>query len=183
MKRIYLSAIFALLAMATRSQDIQMTRTGKINFHAGTALEDIDAANNEVTSILNKKTGEIVFNVLVKSFHLRRALMEEHFNENYMESDKYPKSTFNGKISNLSAVSFDKDGTYKVTVDGDITIHNVTKKISVPATLTVAGGKISATCEFKLKPEEFNIQIPGIVSNKIAKEVNVVIDCKYEPRS
>jgi len=183
MKKIYLFAFFSVLILVTKGQDIQMTRTGKINFHAGTAMEDIDAANNEVTSIINKKTGDIVFNVLIKSFHLRRTLMEEHFNENYMESDKYPKSTFNGKISNLSSLSLDKDGTYKVMVDGDITIHNVTKKISVPAVITVTGGKISATSEFKLKVADFNIQIPGIVSNKISKEVNVVIDCKYEPRS
>ena len=96
-----LLSFLLLLAICVRAQDIQMTRTGRITFHAGTSLEDIDANNNEVSSALNTKTGELVFNVLVKSFHFRRALMETHFNENYMQSDKYPKAQFTGKLTNL----------------------------------------------------------------------------------
>ena len=183
MKSRFLALLLSFGMTLVHGQDIQMTRTGRISFHAGTSLEDIDATNNEVTSIINKKSGEIVFNVLVKSFHLRRALMEEHFNENYMESDKYPKSIFNGKITNMTSVNFDQDGTYKVMVEGELTIHNVTRKILVPITLAISGGKISGTSNFKVDTEAYNIKIPGIVSNKISRVVDVAVECKYEPRS
>jgi polyisoprenoid-binding protein YceI len=183
MKNIFLALLLSFGMTLVHGQDIQMTRTGRISFHAGTSMEDIDATNNEVTSIINKKSGEIVFNVLVKSFHLRRALMEEHFNENYMESDKYPKSIFNGKISNMSSVNFNQDGTYKVMVDGELTLHNVTKRVSVPVTLIISGGKISGTSNFKVDTQDYNIRIPGIVANKISRVVDVAVECNYEPRS
>src|SRR4030095_5641415 len=108
MKFIGLS-LFVMLAVSVRSQDLQMTRTGRITFHAGTSLEDIDATNNEVSSALNTKSGALVFNVLVKSCHFRRALMEVHFNENYMQSDKYPKAQFTGKVTNIGDLDLGKD--------------------------------------------------------------------------
>jgi hypothetical protein len=181
MKFIGLS-FFLMLTLSISAQDIQMTRTGRITFHAGTSLEDIDASNNEVSSALNTKTGELVFNVLVKSFHFRRALMEVHFNENYMQSDKYPKAQFTGKVTNIGEVDLSKDGNYNVNAEGDLTIHGITKKLAFPATLTVKGGKLSASSKFKLKVEDFNITIPGVVADKISKDVEVNVDCIYEPR-
>lgn len=182
MKQIILIAILALSLDAASAQDIYMTRTGKIEFHAGTSVEDVDAVNNEVTSMVNNKTGEVVFNVLIKSFHFKRALMEEHFNENYLESGKIPKATFKGNITNLSAVNFAKDGAYKVTVEGDLTLHGVTQKVSIPATVTIGGGKIRGQGSFKIKPEDYKIVIPSLVQDKIAKVVDVNVDCLYEPK-
>jgi hypothetical protein len=183
MKKIALFAVLLLSSRLGSAQDIYFTRTGQIEFHAGTSIEDVDAVNNEVTSILNVKTGEIGFNVLIKSFHFKRALMEEHFNENYMESNKINKSTFKGAITNLSAVTFAKDGTYKAAVEGDLTLHGVTQHINIPATITVARGKIRGQSTFKVKPEDYQIAIPGLVSDKIAKEISIIIDCQYEPKN
>jgi len=181
MKCFFLS-LCLMLAIGLHAQDVQLTRTGKITFHAGSSLEDIDATNNEVSSALNTKTGELVFNVLVKSFHFRRALMEEHFNEEYMQSDKYPKAQFTGKITNLKDADLSKDGSYNVNAEGDLTIHGVTKRLTLPATLTVKGGKLSAISKFKIRAEDFNVTIPGIVADKFAKEIEVTVDCIYEPK-
>lgn len=172
-----------LITVYTNAQDLWITRNGSISFHAGTALEDIDANNNDVASLMNIKTGEIAFTVLIKSFHFRRALMEEHFNENYMESTKFPKSTFTGKITDPSGVNFGKDGSYLVSVEGDLTIHGETRKVSAPANITVSGGKISATSTFKVMMADYKISIPGVVADKISKEAKVEVKCNYEKKN
>ena len=123
----------------------------------------------------------MVFQALIKSFHFDRALMEEHFNENYMESDKIPKSVFKGKITNLSAVDFSKPGTYNVTVEGDLTIHDVTNKISTKGTIEVVNGGINANSKFKIVPEDYKIKIPGVVRDKIDKTLEVTVTMKYTP--
>ena len=113
----------------------------------------------------------------MKGFIFPKELMEEHFNENYVESDKYPKATFSGTYT--GDVALDKDGVYRVTVKGNLTLHNVTRAIETAATLEVKGGHLLGVAEFKLKPEDFNIGIPSIVRDKIDKEiaVKVNIDC------
>ena len=100
---------------------------------------------------MDPATGEIAFNLLVKSFEFKIALMQEHFNENYMESDKYPKASFKGKITNLDKINFKKDGVYPAEVIGDLTIHNVTKPLTAKGTLEVKGGTVTATC--KIHPD------------------------------
>jgi polyisoprenoid-binding protein YceI len=107
--------------------------------------------------------------------------MEEHFNENYMESDKIPKSSFKGKITNLSSVDFLKNGTYDVTVEGDLTIHDVTNKIITKGTLEVVTGGINANSKFKIVPEDYKINIPGVVRDKIDKNLEVTVTMKYTP--
>jgi polyisoprenoid-binding protein YceI len=107
--------------------------------------------------------------------------MEEHFNENYMESDKIPKAMFKGKITNLSSVDFTKTGTYDVTVDGDLTIHDVTNKISTKGTLEVVSGGLNANAKFKIVPEEYKINIPSVVRDKIDKNLEVTVQMKFSP--
>lgn len=107
--------------------------------------------------------------------------MEEHFNENYLESDKYPKSTFTGKITDLSAIDFTKPGKYDVTVEGDLNIHNVTKKVDVKGNIEVLAGGVNATSKFNIIPEDYNITIPGMVRNNIAKTLEVSVNIKYDP--
>jgi YceI-like domain len=165
------------------AQDIWFTRTGNISFHAGTSIEDIDGVNNEVASLINTKTGDLAFTVLVKSFHFSRSLMEEHFNENYMESTKFPKSTFSGKITEPGKVNYSKDGNYPVTIEGDLTIHGVTKKISTSATVSVSGAKISASSGFKMLISDYKIDIPGIVADKISKDAMIEVKCNYEKKN
>ena len=140
---------FLMIAGYPANAQKYMTKNGFIGFYSKTSMEEIKADNNQVAGVLDTGTGEMVFQVLIKSFHFERALMEEHFNENYMESEKYPKSTFKGKITNLPSVSFSKNGTYDVTVDGDLTIHNVTNKVSMKGTIEVITGGINANSKFK----------------------------------
>lgn len=182
MKQITLIVIIFLLALPLSAQKY-MTRNGYIGFFSHTAMEDIKGDNNQVASVLDVATGGIVFQVLIKSFHFEKALMEEHFNENYLESEKFPKSTFNGKITNLSGIDFSKNGTYNATVEGDLTIHGVTNKVTAKGTIEVRPDGISASSKFNLVPEDYKIEIPGIVRNNIAKSLEVTVTMKYEPVS
>jgi len=180
---INLPALMLLLCSHTVSaQDVFMTRNGKISFYSSTPLESIDAVNNEVLSVIDLKKGELAFAVLIKGFHFERALMEEHFNENYMESTKLPKATFNGKLTNLNGFDPKKDGTYPMQVEGDLTIHGVTKKFTAPGELIVKDGKLSSKSSFTLIPQDFNIAIPAVVRDKIAPQIDVKVECTYQPK-
>jgi len=156
-----------------------VTKSGHIWFYSHTPLEEIEAHNRQVVSIIDETTGEISFMLLVKSFEFKRALMQVHFNENYMESDKYPKSTFKGKITNLDKIDFKKDGIYPAEVSGDLTVHNVTKPFAYKGTIEIKGGVVSAKAKFTTTPREFNITIPAVVENKIAKEIQVTVEATY----
>jgi len=180
MKRIILIFAATFIFLGANAQKY-MTRNGYVGFFSHTAVEDIKGDNNQVASVLDITTGDLVFQVLVKSFHFDRALMEEHFNENYMESEKFPKSTFKGKITNLSSVDFSKPGKYDVSVDGDLNIHDVTNKISVKGTLEVVAGGINASSKFNIVPEDYKIAIPGVVRDNIAKNLEVTVTIKYAP--
>ena len=180
MKRIVLFLTFTFLFFSVNAQKF-MTRNGYIGFYSHTAVEDIKGDNNQVASVLDISTGEIVFQVLIKSFHFEKALMEEHFNENYMESEKFPKSTFKGKITNLSAVDFSKTGKYDVVVEGDLNIHDVTNKVTAKGSLEVIVGGINANSKFNIVPEDYKITIPGVVRDNIAKNLEVTVAMKYTP--
>jgi hypothetical protein len=180
MKRLTLLLILMVAVTAANAQKY-MTKNGFIGFFSHTPMEDIKGDNNQVAAILDISSGEMVFQALVKSFHFDRALMEEHFNENYMESDKFPKSSFKGKITNLSAVNFSKDGVYDVTVDGDLTIRDATNKISTAGKIEIKNGELIATSKFNISPEDYKIVIPGVVREKINKELEVTVLIKYSP--
>ena len=180
MKRLFLFAFFLNIVIAVNAQKY-MTKNGYIGFFSHTPLEDIRGDNNQVAGILDISTGEMVFQALIKSFHFDRALLEEHFNENYMESDKIPKSSFKGKITNLSSVDFSKSGTYNVMVEGDLTIHDVTNKISTNGTVEILTGGINASSKFEIVPEDYKINIPGVVRDKISKAMEVTVTMKYAP--
>jgi hypothetical protein len=180
MKR-FLLIVFLLSVISAANAQKFMTKNGYIGFFSHTPMEDIKADNNQVVGALDITSGEMVFQALIKSFHFDRALMEEHFNENYMESDKFPKSVFKGKIINLSSVDFSKNGIYDVSVEGDLTIHDVTNKISTKGTIEVITGGINANSKFKIVPEDYKINIPGVVREKIDKSLEVTVTMKYTP--
>jgi polyisoprenoid-binding protein YceI len=144
-------------------------------------MEEIEAHNRQVVSSLDCSTGDIAFLLLIKSFEFKRALMQEHFNEEYMESDKLPKAGFKGKITNLKQIDFKKDGTYPAEVTGDLTIHGVTKSVTFKGTLEIKGTTITANSKFVLIPQDYGIKIPSLVENKIAKEMQVTVDASYNP--
>ena len=179
MKKLITLLIVATLFGSADAQKL-LTRNGKITFFSKSPLENIEAVNNDVTSIIDQKKGDFVFAVLIKSFKFKKALMEEHFNENYMESNTFPKANFKGTITNLSKVNFNKDGAYPVSVKGDLVLHGVTKNVEVPGTISVAQGKISATANFNIKLKDYNIKIPSAVADKIAETINISVDCRYD---
>ena len=169
------------IVFTTNAQDKYISKSGHIWFYSKTALEVIEAHNNQVATVIDIKKGEIAFNLLMKSFKFERALMEEHFNENYMESSKYPKCTFSGKFIGFDDDNFKKSGTYNTTVEGDMTMHGVTKHIKQTGTVEVKDGVLKIKSKFNIKPEDFNIQIPGIVRDKIASSMQVTVDCILIP--
>src|SRR5450432_654446 len=154
----FLLAIF--LSAKNFSQSL-MTKSGFIGFFSKTSLEDIKGENNQAYAVMDLKTRHIAFAVLLKGFIFPKELMQEHFNENYVESDKYPKATFSGTCS--GDMDLTKDGTYQVVIKGDLTLHGVTKPIETTAQLDVKSNHIKGSAAFKLKPEDFNITIPAIV--------------------
>ena len=180
MKRLTVMFFLLSIAFAVNAQKY-MTKNGYIGFFSHTPMEDIKGDNNQVAGVLDISTGDMVFQALIKSFHFERALMEEHFNENYMESEKFPKSGFKGKITNLSSVNFSKNGTYDVTVEGDLTIRDATNKISAKGTVEVVTGGINASSKFNIVPEDYKINIPGVVREKISKNLEVTVTMKYAP--
>jgi hypothetical protein len=171
--------LFLLIAGITSSTQAQLytTRNAYVNFYSKAALEDITADNNQVYSIIDASKKNLAFSLLMKGFIFKKQLMQDHFNENYVESDKYPKAVFNGTYT--GDVAFDKDGMYKIIVKGNLTVHGVTKPIELPATLEVKAGKLSGTAEFKIKPEDYNISVPSVVRDNIAKELTVTVKANY----
>jgi polyisoprenoid-binding protein YceI len=178
MKRLFFVFIITGLFIQASGQKY-ITKNGFIGFFSHTPVEDIKADNNQVASVLDISTGEIVFRVLIKSFRFEKALMEEHFNENYMESEKYPKATLTGKITNLPAVRFSSPGVYEVEVEGDLTIHGTTKKVKEKGTIEAAKESITASSKFIVDPEDYNIKIPNVARNNIAKTIEVTVNIKY----
>ena len=158
-----------------------LAKSGHVWFAASTPLETVEAHNHQATSYIDSNTGDIACQLLMKSFKFDKALMEEHFNENYVESDKFPKGEFKGKISNLSEINFKKDGIYKAVADGSLTIHGVTKQMKIEGTIEVKDNDLVVKAQTTITPEEFNIAIPAIVKDKIAKTIDINVDMTYNP--
>ena len=130
---------------------------------------------------MDVSSGMMEFAVLMKAFVFEKSLMEEHFNENYVESDKFPKAIFKGMIADASSIDKSKDGTYPVKVKGTLTLHGVTKEIETMATFTVKNGALSATTDFKIETADYNIEIPSVVKDKVAKTISINVQANYEP--
>jgi polyisoprenoid-binding protein YceI len=172
--------LLIVIAIAGYCQEKYFTKSGKVTFYSKAPLEDIEAKNNNAVSVLDKSTAQVEVSILMKAFEFEKALMQEHFNENYVESDKFPKSIFKGTIDNLAAIDFAKDGTYNTTVAGKLTLHGETKDISAPVILNINNGKLSAASDFKIRPEDFKISIPVLVRDKIGKEIRIMVEINYE---
>jgi polyisoprenoid-binding protein YceI len=177
-------ALVAVLLAVTSivSAQIYNTKTGVISFVSDAKLEKIQAVNKQVNAALNINTGEFGFKVLIKSFEFEKALMQEHFNENYMESDKFPLSTFNGKIVNLKDINFTKDGVYNAVVEGDLTIHGITNKVKEAGSFEVKAGKIRGRSQFTIKLSEYKITIPTAVFNKLSETIQIDVDVTLEKK-
>ncbi|NQY07246.1 MAG: YceI family protein [Flavobacteriaceae bacterium] len=178
MKKTILVILSLLFSLSLLAQDKYLTKKGNVQFKASVpSFKPIEAKNSSVTAILNTANGDFAALVLIKGFRFKIALMEEHFNENYMESDEYPKGIFKGKIEGFSLNKLTENSkTFNLT--GSLTQHGKTKNIVVPVSIKLQGQKILFDSNFKLKPEDFGIKIPKIVRKKIAREVEV--NCNFE---
>jgi hypothetical protein len=181
MVRSLLIVIAILLGSAASGQGRFFTKTGSISFFSKTDLEDIDAHNRSVTCVLDAKTGNVQFSVLMKGFEFKKALMQEHFNEDYIESDKYPKGEFKGQILNNESIDYTKEATHQVKVKGQLSVHGQTNEIETDGTVSIKDGKISIASEFPVTIADYKIQVAAFAKNKVAKTVSVRVSCMLEP--
>ena len=183
MKLRYLIFLFILIAGVTNTSLVQkqITKTGIIEIFSETPMFTIEATNKKVASILNPVTGDIVASTLVRSFKFKEALVEEHFNENYMESAKSPKAIVKGKISNNKAIDYSKDGTTEIFIEGKLTLHGTTKFIKEKGSVTIKSGKISAKTEFDVSLEAYGIKVEKAYKKAIKDEIHLKIHFNYQP--
>lgn len=169
-----------MLALQTLSVSAQKYSAEKsfVSFYSHAAIEDIKAENTSAKSLFNASTGDVAFSIPIKDFEFAKSLMKEHFNEKYLESDKYPKATFQGKIESYDPHA---NGEQHVVATGKLTIHGVTKNVDIPGTLEIKSGGIIAHSNFKIRLEDYKISIPQLLWTNIAEEVEVTIQVTYKP--
>ncbi len=181
MKNILFTALVSILILPALQAQKYFTREGHISFFSEAPIENIEAHNRSATSVLDAESGRMEFAVLIKGFQFEKALMQEHFNENYMESDAFPKATFKGQLVGSDVVDWATDGTYSVQVQGDLSIHGVTNTITVPGTITISDGDVSAISSFIVAVADYDISIPAVVQDNIAREISITVDIDYQP--
>ena len=153
-----------------------IAEAGTVSFYSEAPVEDIEAVNHQITSIFDSDSGQIVFLVPIKHFEFDKPLMKEHFNENYMESEKYPKSTFKGKLEGYEK----KEGVQHLRALGDLTIHGVTRQVEFPGTLEMKDGTISIKAKFSVRVADYEIEIPSLLFQDIAEVVEVTLNINYK---
>ncbi len=173
--RIILISLVLLSGISVHAQKY-ITKNGNIRFYSEAPTENIEAINKQVNSALDLASGDFVFRVLMKAFEFEKALMQEHFNENYVESHKFPNATFVGKVTNISELDISRNGLYDAKIEGDLTIHGVTKKISEKGTFEVVDGTIKGKSVFFVAVADYDIKIPRAVISNIAEKIEVTVD-------
>lgn len=177
--KLLIAMVVLFSANTLNAQKVFSTKTGQILFNASGGIEKIAAINNQVDSKFVDATGQIIFGVLIKGFKFENQLMEDHFNENYMESSQFPKADFKGYIKNIKEIDFSKDGKYPISIEGSLTIHGVSQKVSAIGQLEIAQGKPAITGEFSVKIKDFGVK--GLyIGEKIANEAKIRVNCKYQ---
>lgn len=171
-----LSFTIVLLISVQLNAQRYATKTGFIRFYSEAPAENIEAVNRQVNSALDTQTGDFVFRLLMKGFQFEKALMQEHFNENYVESHKFPNATFNGKVVNSGSIDWSKNGTHNVEVSGDLTIKGVTRKVTEKGTFEVKDGIIIGKSKFYVKLADYDIKIPKAVVKNIAETIEINVD-------
>ncbi|MBC8082063.1 MAG: YceI family protein [Hymenobacter sp.] len=170
-----------LAAGPVRAQSRFLTRAGTIRFFSATPIEDIQALNQQVGAVVDVQAGQVAFTVPMTAFKFPKSLMQEHFNENYVESEKYPKATFSGHLVNWTAATLAASGPQAVQVEGDLTLHGVTKRVRVPGTLEKQGTRLLVKAKFAIAPADYRIEIPALVRSQIAKSVDVTVNLACDP--
>jgi hypothetical protein len=180
-KLMFFLMVLSSLLRGNAQDTLWFTRTGHIYFISHTDIIDIDANNYQTGSFLNTRSGELAFTLLMKSFQFTLPLAEEHFNENYVEAEKFPKASFKGKILDFDPLKLVEDVDYKVVVAGDLTIHGITSAVKEQGVLRKSGSEITATSKFSILLDTYKIKVPDIVADRVAKEIPININMKYQP--
>ena len=184
MKRSFFSLLVLLTFAAlgdAHAQSKYMTKAGRVSFFSASPIEDIEARNEQVAAVLDFGAGQLAFSLPVKGFVFKRTLMQEHFNENYLESDKFPKATFAGRFVGFDASVLATPGPHNVQVEGDLTLHGVTHRVQIPTSVELKGRTLLAFAMFSVQTADYNISIPLIVRDNIAKAVTVRVALTCNP--
>ncbi len=176
MKIIYI-ILFTLLSISTGTPDLYTCKNARISIFSHALIEDINAVSQTGMSVYNPATGELDFSVSISSLQFAKAFMQEHFNSDYMESDKYPRAIFKGKIQ--EHIDLTKDGIYTINVAGDLTVHGITKNRTVQGNMSVKNGVITMTSEFLVNCSDHHIDIPQILFYHIAENIKVNVLATY----
>jgi YceI-like domain len=179
MKYIVKTLILTILISSKSFGQLYATQSGETSFFSETPMENISGVNKTVGAILNTNTNEVVVSMKMTAFDFPNKLMQEHFNENYMESEKFPTGVFKGKI--LETIDYTKNGTYDVTAKGQLTLHGVTQARDLKGKLTVENQKISLVCNFDVKLVDYKIDVPKLVFTKIAEVISVKSKYSFTP--
>ncbi|HEY5370669.1 MAG TPA: YceI family protein [Hanamia sp.] len=179
MKKCLMGMLFLLYAFPALTQ-IYICRNAEVTFFSSAPIEDIKGESSTALSALNVDSKEVYFKVPIRSFNFHSSLMQEHFNEDYLESDKFPYAEFKGKI--IDNIDLTKPGTYMVTVEGNLTIHNVTKTYATKGSVEVKPDSITTHAVFNIKPEDHGVKIPTLLTKNLAENLQVTVDATYHPR-
>lgn len=177
MKTLNILLCSLLFTVLSHGQEKFLTKQGYTSFFSSSPVEDIKADNNQVLSIIDTSKGAIAVSILMKSFMFEKSLMQEHFNENYVESDKYPKATFKGQILNFEEPNKKEQ---MVTLKGNLTIHGVSKNIETQAKMSSTEENIVLKGSFKVKVADYGIKIPTVVINNIAETIEITFELDHK---
>lgn len=180
---VILSMLLFGLNKQTIAQSTLITKTGEAHFYSKAPLEDIEASNNKVTAAIDFSNGDVVVKMLIKDFNFDNSLMQEHFNENYMESDKYPNAIFLGKLKEYEKIDLETDGVYEVTLLGELDIHGVKNPLQTKGQIKIENGKMAADTKFSVMTADHKIKIPRIVIKNIAEKIDVTIKLGFDTRN
>lgn len=179
--KFFLLSGFLLAVLGLQAQERYFTKTGRISFFSEAPLEDIEAINHTAAAVLDARSGVLAFSVLMKGFEFDKALMQEHFNDHYVESDKFPKAEFRGMVVNNGEINYAKEGSYTARVKGKLTIHGVTRDLETTGTIRVEKDGLRSISSFNIRVSDYNIRIPALVKDKISNVVKISVDSRLEP--
>lgn len=178
MKRIIIF-ITTLCALSTLNAQQLKSKEGEISFFSEAPLENIDAINKEAKGVFDLSNGNIAFSVPITGFEFDKSLMQKHFNERYMESEKFPNATFTGSIENFNPST---SGEKQVIAKGEMTIHGVTKRVEIPGTIELSDGNIKMRSTFIIRLEDYDVKIPQVLWQNIAEEVEVKVAFNFDKK-
>ena len=182
----YIFALFTtcILGLSLSYGQLYSTSNGEITFYSHAPLEDIEATNKQVSCAIDLSKGQMAFSMLMNAFQFEKALMQEHFNERYVESHKYPKATFAGSIEDIEKIDLSKAGSYNVTVSGKLSIHGVTQTVSSKGTLKIGDDKtLTANSTFIINLEDYKVKIPTMYIDNISESIEIKVKVKLKPKS